>query len=410
MSSRIMQDIFLGRQPILDREQQLVAYELLFRSGSVNVANIVDDMAASATVLTHAFGELGIEQALGPYRGFINADARLLFSDVLEVLPRERIVLEVLEHVEVTPDLVARCRDLRKMGFTLALDDFIGREHVYADLLELVEIVKVDLLSLDAQQLLVTTRALERYGVTLLAEKVDSQQQARHCLELGYQLFQGYFFARPTIVQGKKLSTSELTVMRVLNLLMSDAETGVLEDALKREPGLTLNLMRLSNSVASGLRQKVSSLRHAITVLGRRQLQRWMQLMLFTNPAGGGTSSPLLQLAATRGRLMELLATDTSTDTRMGDQAFLAGIISLMPALLGMPIEEILGSIEVEPDIRAALLEHRGPLGTLLHTAEWIDGQMSHGRLPAALSTRLMQAMSWANSIAQEGAIDAEAN
>jgi EAL and modified HD-GYP domain-containing signal transduction protein len=408
------QEIFIGRQPILDREQQLYAYELLFRRGTQNSAEVTDDLAATATVLSHAFTELGLEAALGPYLGFVNLDARMLMSDAIELLPKEKFVLEVLETVELTPDVVRRCRTLKDLGYTLALDDFVRLEEQHRPLLEMADIVKVELMGMDDATLRQTVAALRPWPVTLLAEKVDSEAQARFCRELGFALFQGYYFAKPTIIAGKKLSHSELALIRLLGLVLDDSDTTELEGVFKHEPGLTLNLMRLTNSAASGLRQKITSLRHAITVLGRHQLQRWLQLLLYTNPSGGG-ATPLLQLAATRGRFLELLAGDLMGASRdFEDRAFMTGIMSLMPALLHVPIGEIIASLNVAPDVREALERRDGVLGKMLQLAE----KQEEGDMDAcfALTTELpgldnervnailSQALAWANSIGQQGA------
>lgn len=284
------EEIFIGRQPILDRKHQLFAYELLFRSGGQkNEANVQDDLGATASVINHAFAELGVEQALGPYKGFINCDASLLLSDSIEILPTDKIVLEILETVEVTPEIVERCTELKARGFTIALDDFVNYEDKFKPLLDLIEIVKVDLMPLSKEQLGVVTSSLRRWPtLTLLAEKVDSREQADHCHMLGYGLFQGYYFAKPVIIAGKKLGQSQLALVRLLGMVMEDAETSQLEGVFKHEPGLTMNLMRLTNSVSTGVRTKVTSLRHAITVLGRRQLQRWLQDELGLDPADKG--------------------------------------------------------------------------------------------------------------------------
>jgi EAL and modified HD-GYP domain-containing signal transduction protein len=258
------EEIFIGRQPILDRKQQLFAYELLFRSGTQkNEANVVDNLGATANVINRAFADLGIEQALGPYKGFINCDESLLLSDMLEILPTDKIVLEVLESVEVTPQIVERCTELKARGFTLALDDFVNYEEKWKPLLDLIEIVKVDLPPLSQEQLVKVTQELKRWPLTLLAEKVDSREQADFCHKLGYHLFQGYYFAKPAIIAGKKLGHSQLAMIRLLGLVMDDAETNLLEGVFKHEPGLAVNLLRLTNSVATGVRTRVTSLRHA---------------------------------------------------------------------------------------------------------------------------------------------------
>jgi EAL and modified HD-GYP domain-containing signal transduction protein len=393
----------------------LFAYELLFRSGGQkNEANVQDNLGATANVINHAFAELGVEQALGPYKGFINCDESLLLSDMLEILPTDKIVLELLETVEVTPEIVERCTELKARGFSLALDDFINYEDKWKPLLNLIEVVKVDLLPLSQEQLATVTSQLKRWPLTMLAEKVDSREQAEYCLRLGYNLFQGYYFAKPVIIAGKKLAHSQLSMMQLLSMVMEDAETDKLESVFKREPGLTVNLLRLTNSVATGVRTQVTSLRHAITVLGRRQLQRWLQLLLYTNPAGGQqVANPLLQLAATRGRFLELMAGKLESGAReFEDHAFMTGIMSLMPTLMGVPLEEIIKGIQLSPEIQGAVEQRSGLLGIMLQLAEALeasDGTACRAlmdQIPGAdhtiVNACLTQALSWASNIGRE--------
>ena len=333
MSEQNADQLFLGRQAILDREQRLFAYELLFRNGTRNSAEVTDGVQATATVIVNAFAELGVEAALGSYRGFINVDEEFLFSDMLELLPRQSVVLEILETVPPSPAVVDRCKALKAAGFTLALDDVIQLEPRFAELLALVDIVKVDIQPLSRVQLMQLTMKLKPIGKQLLAEKVDSREQMEQCLKLGFSLFQGYYFAKPTIIAGKKLDHSQLSLMKLMGLLLGDAATAELELALKPEPGLTVNLLRMTNSVGSGTTEKITSLGHAITVLGRRQLQRWLQLLVFSAGDKNTVSNPLLMLAATRGRLMELLAAELRpNDSVLADQAFITGIMSIMSA------------------------------------------------------------------------------
>lgn len=418
MADATSEEIFIGRQPIMDRQQQLYAYELLFRSSQQkNSAEVLDNLAATANVIMHAFADLGIEDALGSYKGFINCDESLLVSDMLEALPSEKIVLEVLETVEVTPAIVERCAELKARGFTIALDDFIKYEDKYKPLLDIVEIVKVDILPLNQTELTEATRALKQWPLMLLAEKVDSQEQAAFCHKLGYHLFQGYYFAKPTIIAGKKLNLSQMALLQLLGLVLADGEVPEMEKVLKREPGLTMNLLRLTNSVATGVRTKVTSMRHAIQVLGMRQLQRWLQLLLYTNPAGGNNNvaSPLLQLAATRGRLMELMAGKLRHgDRAFEDHAFMTGIMSLMPTLMGIPMEKILSTVNFGNDVREALESYAGTLGTMLSLTEALEGsdiQLCHdlteklaGIDAGVVNACLTQALTWANNIGKENA------
>jgi EAL and modified HD-GYP domain-containing signal transduction protein len=236
----------------------------------------------------------------------------------------------------------------------------------------------------------------------------------QRCHDLGCDYFQGYYFARPVIIQGRKLDHSQLALLNLINLIVADAETPQIEEVFKREPGLTLNLLRLTNSVACGLSVRVTSLRHAITLLGRRQLQRWLQLLLFTAGAANGLS-PLLQLAATRGRLMELLAARISAEDRgLADHAFMTGILSLTPALLGQPIEHILESLTLHREVQEALCRYSGRLGDLLALAELLEDNPHADSAPvenllqrmplrpAEINLQVVKAMAWANGIARE--------
>ena len=413
MSDSGADQLYLGRQPILDRDQRLVAYELLFRNGSRNAAEVTDGVRATATVIANAFSELGIEAALGGCRGFINVDEDFLFSDVLELLPRHAVVLEILETVPPTAAVIERCRELKAAGYTLALDDVVQLAPEFAELLALVEIVKVDIQPLSRVELMQLAIKLKPTGKQLLAEKVDSREQMEQCLKLGFTLYQGYYFAKPTIIAGRKLDHGQLSLMKLMSLLMRDAETAELEEALKPEPGLTINLLRMTNSVGCGCAEKITSLNHAITVLGRRQLQRWLQLLLYSANDRQGAANPLLLLAATRGRLMELLAAEArSNDGVFTDQAFMVGIMSLIPALIGLPIQEIIAPLGLATPVHQALCDRSGELGALLRLTESCeDGDLAGLREvlaalpnlgPKAVNRAQTEALQWANDISRE--------
>ena len=421
MSEPHHSQIFLGRQPILGREQQLLAYELLFRDGPILTANraeIVDPSQATATVIANAFTELSANEALGPYRGYINVEQEFLFNDLIEALPPEVVVLEILETVEPTPEVIARCTQLRDKGFSLAIDDVVEISDAARPLLELADIIKVDVLGLDAEKLTTLVQRLKPFGKKLLAEKVESAEQVDLCRRLGFELFQGYYFAKPALIVGKKLNPSQLALLRLLALVLQDADTSQIENAFKVEPGLTVNMLRLTNSVSNGLSTRITSLRHAITILGRRQLQRWLQLLIYTNPKGGSQGdNPLLQLAATRGRLLELLSDRILPRNReFADQGFMVGIMSLMPALLGVTMEEILTHLPVAQRVRLALIEQTGQHGQLLHLAiatEQTDPEVIEEALQRVppiglnfLNDCLAQALFWANNLGREKADD----
>jgi EAL and modified HD-GYP domain-containing signal transduction protein len=403
-------DIFLGRQPILDRDQRIVAYELLFRTANTSSVIVTDDMQATASVIQYAFSEMGVQTVLGTQLGFINVSADMLLSDMMELLPKAQVVLELLETIIVTDAVVERCRVLKQQGFTLALDDFVFADS-HRPLLALVDIVKVDLLQHDRSELRVAVNQLKPWPVKLLAEKVDSAEQAAYCHSLGFDLFQGYYFARPSVLTSKRADPSQLALIRLLGLVLSDADTQQVEQIFKQHPSLTYNLMRLVNSVASGARRNITSVSQAIMVLGRKQLQRWLQLLLFTLQAGAPYPSPLLLLAATRGKMMELLAMKQQRNADYCDEAFMAGILSLIETLIAKPLADIVGELNLGERLAAALLRREGEMGRLLQLVESVEQpDLNHTLALLAqsealslsdLTTAEIDAMSWANQVAE---------
>ncbi|MBI2306715.1 MAG: EAL domain-containing protein [Rhodocyclales bacterium] len=404
---QLLRQVLIGRQPILDLKQELIGYELLFRSADLPAETPACQLNATANVVCAAFAELGLGDALGPHRAFINADERFILDDVLELLPARSVVLELDFTAEPDAALLARCRTLRERGYTLALSRYAGLDARASALLPLVGIVKIDVLA-NADRFAELAGGLARLPLQILAEKVETREQMERCRAAGFHLFQGYYFARPTIISGRHLSASQLGIIRLLNLVAREADSADLEQNFKREPGLTVNLLRLVNAVGIGLARKVDSLRHAITVLGRKQLLRWLQLLLMAAPGSGDAPerNPLLQLAALRGRLLEILADRCAPGNRaLGDEAFLTGIMSLMPAALGLPMDEILEQIPVVDDVHRALAAHEGQLGQLLALVERLDDSDWAGcdallaELPAlsreALSGSLTEALAW---------------
>lgn len=405
--SETSSQVYLAQQPILDCDQQLVAYELLFRTSAENHAQVMDDFQASAHVIVNVLSQFGLEQVLGDRKGFINVDSAMLLSGALELLPPQKIVLELLETIEPTPEIVARCHVLRQSGFTLALDDFVYDERL-RPLLEAVDIVKFDLMLSKDEALAAAVQRLDVSRLTLLAEKVETQEQFQLSRQLGFSLFQGYYFARPALISGRHVAPRYLLLLRLISLLLSGAELLEIEDNIKQDPNLGVSLLRLANSAAIGLSVPVQSLRQALVVLGQRQTLRWVQLLLYSGHSVGNRVSPLMILAATRGRFLELLATQSPTLRTEADHAFVVGILSLLDALLGAPLAEALRGIPLGAAIVAALQRREGPLGRALALTEAIeqeqwamvqqDAVVLDIALDEIMSLRL-QANSWARAI-----------
>lgn len=369
-----VREFFLARQPILNRNQDLVAYELLFRNAAHGNANVVDDLSATATVMAHV-SELGLSNVVGDVLGFVNVDSSVLMSDIVGFLPADKVVLELLETIKATPDILARVAELSAAGYTFALDDVVTQSDDVRELLPFARIIKVDIKDMQLETLTMLSRQLKSGNKLLLAEKVETVDEFRTCLDLGFDYFQGYYFARPIILNGKKLSPSQLTILRLLSQIMTDADSREIEQTIKHDASLGLNLLRLVNSAGVGASQRIDSIGQALMVLGRTQLQRWLQILLYANSdKANHLTSPLLMLATTRGKLLELMAQRIHpADRGMADKAFTVGIMSLMDALFGLPMEDILGQIAVADAVRDALLHRHGIFGDMLKLAEFIE-------------------------------------
>jgi EAL and modified HD-GYP domain-containing signal transduction protein len=405
-------DFFLARQPILGRDQHLVAFELLFRTAGSTEANVTDDAAATAAVISHA-SQLGMDHVVGEQLAFLNVDEVVLMSDFVRFLAPDKVILEILETVKATPQVVARVTELKGLGFKFALDDVVADSDDVRQLVALVDVIKVDLKGVDPAKLQALALSLKGPHKKLLAEKVETLEEFKRCLELGFEYFQGYYFARPVILSGKKIAPSELVILRLLELINSDADNRAIELAVKRDALVSLNLLRLVNTPAAGGRGKIDSLAQALMVLGRRQLQRWLQILLYARPgAAVELNSPLLQMATTRGKLLELMTLKLKPGQRAADTGFTVGIMSLMDALFSMSMHDILDTVVVADEVRAALLEREGEFGEMLKVVELLEtAPCGRALAPALKRVGLtvgqlreieLEAFEWVNELAHE--------
>ncbi|OQY71430.1 MAG: hypothetical protein B6D47_06380 [Rhodocyclaceae bacterium UTPRO2] len=370
-------DVFIGRQPILDRTQSTLGYELLFRQGPQNRAEFDSPMQATAGVVCSAFAELGLSAVLAAQRAFINVDERFIMDDAVELLPPQQVVLEIESVHAFGAGLLQRCRELGQKGYAFSLHWAGESGEGLVAMLEMLDYVKID----TGPDMQATCRALSTAlrgrQVRMIAGRVETLEDRQRCEKLGFELFQGYYFARPVVIEGRKLDPSHQGLIRIINLVSDEElDLAAVETAFKGEPALLANLLRLTNAVgvSGSFGARVTSVRNAVTVVGQRQLLRWLQLLLFSRTGTPFSRNPLMQLAALRGRLMELLAERLHPARRdVLDLAFITGLMSLMPAALGISMTEILAHITVAPDARRALSRREGELGQLLELVERYD-------------------------------------
>lgn len=403
----VEQEIFIGRQPILNSDQQLVAYELLFRgSAQAGAANVVDDVQATSRLLINTFNNFGVERALGSKIAFINVSEGLLFSDVLEVLPADKVVLEVLESVTPSAEVASRCRALKDKGYQLALDDFVYRPE-FEPLIPLVAYIKLDIRALGTRGLQDQVRILRGRGPGLLAEKVETRQELDVCRAQFIQYYQGYYFAKPETLRMKRLDPSSQLLMQLFGMVISKADPKAIEVGFRQDVALSYNLLRYINSVGFGLLHKVESIRHALVVLGHTKLARWLTLLMYSTSSQSAAPQALFQTALTRARLAELLGRQ-HLPSGDHDYLFLCGMFSLLDVMLGVPLEESLRHLNLPEPVTAALLRNEGqyaPYLALSRACEQEDPEALRALAvkakitPAEVARMQLEAIAWANEI-----------
>ncbi|WP_415913539.1 EAL and HDOD domain-containing protein [Paraburkholderia sp. J63] len=364
--------VYLGRQPIIDRNGALNAYELLFRGSAQNRADVTDDALATAQVMTRTMGQLGVHAVLGRHYGYVNMSRELLFDDIVHLLPPGRFVLEVLEHVHLDAAVLERLAQLRRDGYRIAFDDVSALTDNLRRALPYADIVKVDLLQAERAALPALVGAIAAEGKTLIAEKVETREDFEYARELGFDLFQGYFFARPQMLHAPRLRASRLALVRLLALVAGDVGVAELERELRSHPGVVVQLLRLVNSSAYAPGRPISSLREAVLAAGTRQIARWAQLLLYASGRDlPWACDPLVQLAGTRSHFMELAARSLApNDAEFADAAFMTGIFSLVHVLVGSTPAHTLERLGLAREIGEAVDGQRGELGTLLRVAQ----------------------------------------
>ena len=362
---------FIARQPIVNAGHSIVAYELLFRhSAQAQHAQLTSDVDAGITIIVNALCNMGTEWLLKGKQAFINMEVPMLMSSFSSLLPKENVVIEVLETVEANDEVLARLRELKQEGYRFALDDF----HYLPEsepLLPLADYVKLDVQAHTPGDLAKLVKTVRRHPVKLVAEKVETLEQFNHCRELGFDFFQGYYFARPETLVERVINPVHATVLQLLEKVRQGADVKDLEALFKKDVALTFKLMRYINSAGFGLSCEVQSIRHAVSILGMQPLYRWLTLLLVT--AGSNATSPAqARTAITRGRLCELLG-KTELPRPDQDNLFIVGVFSLLPAMLEMTMEQVLERLVIPEKIADALMDRTGLYGPFLALAEAVE-------------------------------------
>jgi EAL and modified HD-GYP domain-containing signal transduction protein len=357
--------IFIGRQPIISGDKSIFGYEILFRSADENSANVdvSQNLSATANVLENIY-DIGLKTLMGEKLAFINVTPDVLKKGMTELLPKDRIVLEILETSKINDNAVSMIQEFKNKGFGIALDDFVYTEE-WEPLLQFADYVKLDVKQYSKAEIKEMLLLLKVYGMKFIAEKVETDEDFQFYKNLGFNLFQGYFFQKPTVLSSATIDPDYITLISIFNAFQNNVDIEEIEILFKMAPDLIYRLLTLINSVAYEFIAKISSVKQAIALLGYDNVSRWILTIVLAHKRSDFRSDPLLEAAMIKGRMMEDICSKFISEG-LSDKAFLAGMLSLVNVILGISLKDLFNRITIDTLIHNALIDHKGKLGELV--------------------------------------------
>ena len=399
MFSAQKEQILMARQPIVNDKKQTIAYELLYRSSTSGNQAIFGFSGSIATihVVLNSFTSIYKKNKLTQMPAFINLTASLLINGTLPELPANRVVLEILEDVEVTQELIDAVKDLHSKGFRIALDDFVYDDK-YIPLLKFAKIVKIDVMNISFEQISEQVARLEPYGLALLAEKVETYEIFEFCKSLGFKFFQGYFFSKPEVIAGIKVEPSTIHLLKiVIELEKPDVKTSKLAALILQDPVFTFKMLRIVNSSANQLVRKIHSIEEVINLLGITEIKKWVLIIVMTSSPD--KSDEISRQLLVRGRMCEKIAIANGKDNSAS--YMIAGMLSGLDSILDIEIDDVLAQIPLSDDIKSAISKGQGDIGKVLYNTisfskgEWADVSLDIDTI--IYNDAYLESVKWAN-------------
>ena len=400
-------EVFLARQAIFDRSNNVIAYELLFRNGYENFYNSVDGNKATLNVIANSFYELNFKRVADNNRAYINFTEELINDEIATILPFKDVVIEILEDVEPTDQIISACKKLKEQGFTLALDDFVF-DKKYNKLIKLIDIIKVDFLitkGCDRKKIFDLLKINNK--IEFLAEKVESIEEYNEAMYFGYTYFQGYYFSKPIILSDKSVHNNENIALKILKLVNNkDFNFSDLELLILKDVGLSYKLTKLINSSAYGAKNKYNSIKYAITFLGEKEIVKWLYVVIL-NDLKGNKPNELLKVSLQRAKFCELIC-NMSIYKEKTFLAYITGLFSAMDAILNCSMESVVNDIYLPDEVKDGLIGVENTLNLILKVVisyqkgEW-ENVMFYAKIIEVdineISQIYLEALKWADNI-----------
>jgi len=403
-----MKNVYVARQPIFDRNKSIYGYELLFRDAATNCIPEIDGDVATKALLTNSFFSFGMDTLTGGRRSFINFTQNLLEKKVPLLLPKDRVVVEILESVRPSPTLIDACSEMAAEGYTIALDDFVYSSEL-DPLVALAHIIKFDFRLTPKETINACLKQLPETNRILLAEKVESYSEFEAALKMGFALFQGYFFCKPEVIRRAEIQGSQINLMMIMAQLANETyQLDEMEKLISRDISISYKLFKYLNSAFFGRACKVSSVKEALVYLGEKEFRRFIALIAMSRLAEGKPNE-LIRAACIRGKFCELLGTELKVNASSSEM-FTLGMFSLIDAVIDRPMDQIMAELPLSGAIKEALVEARGPLiGVIELVRRYESGQWEKvSRLSRALTiddeslpALYLQACQWSEAAAK---------
>ncbi len=394
-----MADFIIGRQQILDSKLNIYAYELLFRGQGLNLEDRDEATQATNQIITDAIIEIGINNIVDEHKAFINFTTQNILEKTPLFLPKDRVVIEVLENVKIDLRVINNLREMSQQGYLIALDDFVFTEE-WKPLVEFTDIIKLDVLEMGEANVREAIAQLKPYNLKILAEKVETHSEYEYLRELGCDYFQGFFFSKPNLVSGKRIGVNQLAAVRLLTTINNpNVEFETLTRVISEDVGLSYKLLHYINSAFFSIPTKIESINQAITYLGMNELKRWINILMLSSLSDKPVV--VMQNALIRGKMCELLAKIAGQKT---GNFFLIGMLSSLDSILDITLKDALDQLPLNDDIIEAILEHNGlggeALGCVLSYEHWNTGEITFNKVDqSTIGDVYIESINWANKV-----------
>jgi len=365
-----MEHVYLGRQPILDKKGELVAYEILYRDSNKET-NITNDRFASASVISSVLNKFGTGAILGHRPAFVKIDEKFLLHDIILSVPKEFFIFALFDSIEMNERVVERIQKIHENGYKVAINDIVINDdnmQKYKEVLNEISFIKINLDNNASLKIDTYISKLQAKNIKIIAAKIENNEDYILAKKLGCDMFQGYFFAKPNIIENAKYESSQMNVLRLYNMLITDTNIDEITKEFENNYEITVQLLRFINSASFSFRNRISSIHHILMLVGRIPLSQWLMLMIYSKSVSKSRSnSPLMLMVKNRTELMEniLKIVNPHVKSNALGEAYFTGVLSLIDTLFGVELEDILEKMNISDDVKGALLHDEGVLGDI---------------------------------------------